>query len=117
MDENAKKIYMADHIVAIAVRESPEAKEAYEAIRDYTANLESELAATKARLAGYEEGYDPKVSPALKQSVLMMSRDGDYFEVEYHLRSKTYWDGDNWWKKDCPDLKRWFPLPGKGGEA
>ena len=88
------------------------------------ASLEAQLAATQARLAEYEVGFDPKVHPAPDTWVLMMDCDDVYFPVQFDPSCAWYWNyqgGSNgeidYWNDDDIDLRKWFPLPGsKGGE-
>ena len=82
----------------------------------HIAALETQLAATKARLAEYEEGYDPAVKPPKEfELVLANSKAFGWRTVQY---SHEYFDegscGVGFGIKGCI---RWFPLSGKGGEA
>lgn len=87
-------------------------------------SLESQLAEAQARLAGFEEGFDPKVKlPKDRQTVIAKEVRDDqpiYWDVEF-LKGD---DGNLWvnWAfaepSNTADIVRWFPLPGsKGGEG
>ena len=77
--------------------------------------LQSQLAATKALLAAYEEGFDPAVKlPDKGNLVTVLPKDRFWqsytvFDGEKFAAPETTWD--------VYEVARWFPLPGsKGGE-
>ena len=84
----------------------------------HVSSLEAQLAATQARLAAYEEGYDPKVElPKNGQTVIAKEVRNDqpmYWDLEFHKAQ----NGNLWvnWAFAEPSKEaqviRWFPLPG-----
>ena len=82
--------------------------------------LQSALAATQARLAAFEEGYDPAVKPPEdNEDVFVKVNDGRcYMAVFEHLSGdavnvfSVIPFGDFVPTFDVADIIRWFPTPG-----
>lgn len=96
--------------------------DAKENLQDYIASLESQLAEAKARLAGYEEGYDFATKlPALGEEVLFKNFNGYFMLYKFDgvlMPSGVISLHDDYFKKHDYDISdtrfeyRWFPLPG-----
>jgi len=93
---------------------------------DKLAALESQLAATKARLAEYEVGFDPAVKPPKdgREVFIRVNDCREYYAIydcpsdDSIARFIVLPFGDFTPVFSINDIIRWFPLPGsKGGEC
>ena len=91
----------------------------------YIATIEAENVALKERLAAYEAGYDPaERMPDDSDDVFVKANDGRSYYAVYDCPSDDSIArfivlpfGNSTPVFSINDITRWFPLPGKGGEA
>ena len=119
----AKKVYMANNVVARAVRDIPEARDAYETIRDYAASLEAENATLKADLINAREliGMTPEarwipVSERLPEDEtwVLIWEEGNGVGIAKHILHMPLWttsDGYNIRDRNYSRVTHWMPLP------
>ena len=92
------------------------AEEAKEFLVAHIASLEAQLAATQARLAAFEEGYDPMVELPKDFEVVIIDAKHDT-KVSRLYPASMYVEHlcfeDPFGKQDeIKNVNRWFPLPG-----
>ena len=87
----------------------------------HTSELELQAAGMKARLAAFEEGFDPKekmpkhISKLKEEIVIIEDKMGRFYIGFYNIHDKWWWwQGVKWLKTD--EIRRWYPLPGRKAE-
>ena len=96
-----------------------------DALVNHISSLEAENAALKERLAAYEVGFDPaERMPDDSDDVFVKANDGRSYYAVYDCPSDDSIArfivlpfGNSTPVFSINDITRWFPLPGKGGEA
>lgn len=96
--------------------------------------LELQVAGMKARLAAFEEGFDPKeklpkhISDFEDEIVVFEDKMGRFYIGFFDIGNRTWWHGASWLQtkeeSSMPStayssllltdaIKRWYPLPGR----
>lgn len=85
-------------------------------VKSYIASLESQLSEARARLAGYEVGFDPNVQmPEFVDGygwVLARMCEGQNPSMYHYSKFADTWRDVNYNSYPTSNVYCWFPLPG-----